>query len=121
MRGTTRASIFTFACLMGLPVGCAPKVAVKPDFDSPLPQDRLAAVAQARRSNDQRAVKPLIEMLASDDPLMRLVASDTLKRLTSQDFGYDPAGSDAERQAAADRWAEWYSAAHASPEGRAGL
>lgn len=107
MLRTTPLPIFMIAGLMALPVGCAPKVKVKPDFDSPVPQDRLAAVAKARRTNDNAAIEPLIRMLASDDPLMRLVASDTLKQITGEDLGYDPAGSDSERRAGAERWAEW--------------
>jgi len=108
MRWTTYIFIFTITLLWGVPVGCAPKVKVKPDFDSPVPQDRLAAVAKARRTNDSAAVEPLIRMLASDDPLMRLVASDTLKEITGEDFGYDPAAHDTSRREAAQRWASWY-------------
>lgn len=110
MLRTTPLPIFMIAGLMALPVGCAPKVKVKPDFDSPVPQDRLAAVAKARRTNDNAAIEPLIRMLASDDPLMRLVASDTLKQITGEDLGYDPAGSDSQRRAGAERWAEWFNA-----------
>jgi|MDTD01.1.fsa_nt_gb HEAT repeat protein len=118
MLRTTLVSIFTFALLTGMPVGCAPKVKVKPDFDSPVPQDRLAAVAKARRTSDENAVEPLIRMLASDDPLMRLVASDTLVQITGEDFGYDPAGSDPERRQASERWANWFASKKDTPSGR---
>ena len=121
MLRTTFVSIFTIALLTGTPVGCAPKVKVRPDFDSPVPQDRLAAVAKARRTHDSGAVEPLIRMLASDDPLMRLVASDTLVQITGEDFGFDPAGSDAERREAAERWTNWYTRQKDAPSGRADL
>ena len=121
MLRTTFVSIFTFALLTGTPVGCAPKVKVKPDFDSAVPQDRLAAVAKARRINDESAVEPLIRMLASDDPLMRLVASDTLVQITGEDFGYDPAANETERREAAERWTSWYTSQKDAPSGRAGL
>lgn len=121
MLRTTLVSIFTIALLTGTPVGCAPSVKVKPDFDSPVPQDRLAAVAQARRANDTSAVEPLIRMLASDDPLMRLIASDTLVQITGEDFGYDPAASDTDRREAAERWASWYTDQKDAPSGRADL
>lgn len=121
MRGTSRVAIFTLASASAGAVGCMPTVGVSADFDSALPQDRLAAVARARRTNDQEAVVPLIEMLMSDDPLIRLVASDTLKRLTNEDFGYDPGAPDADRRAAAERWAEWHAGRDSSPQARADL
>lgn len=121
MRLTSLASIFTLLGFTGAGAGCMPTVGVSADFDSALPQDRLAAVAQARRTSDQEAVAPLIEMLMSDDPLIRLVASDTLKRLTNEDFGYDPGAPDADRRAAAERWAEWHAGSGSVPEARADL
>ncbi|GAB5495991.1 MAG: hypothetical protein Phyf2KO_10710 [Phycisphaerales bacterium] len=86
--------------------GC--KVKVDADFASAFPQDRLAAIADARKSNDPATIKPLISLLNSDDPLIRLVASDTLFRITGEDMGYDYAQTRTKRQAAIDRWIDWY-------------
>jgi len=94
-------SIFT---IFGL--GCT--LTVKPDFQSELPQDRLAAIAQARRTADPSAVGPLIELLSSDDPLIRAASIDTLHELTHESFGYTPGDPRMERQQAASRWAQWY-------------
>lgn len=121
MRLTSLVTNFT---LLGVTVacgGCLPTVGVSADFDSALPQDRLAAVAEARRTGDLGAVAQLIEMLSSDDPLIRLVASDTLKRLTNEDFGYDPGAPDADRRAAAERWADWHAGTESAAEARADL
>ncbi len=113
MLRTTLLLIFMIFTPMALPVGCAPKIKVKADFDSPVPQDRLAAVAKARRTSDSTAIEPLIRMLASDDPLMRLVASDTLKLISGEDFGYNPAGSDTQRREGTERWVTWFEAQQA--------
>lgn len=121
MLRTTLASIFMIACLPTLPVGCSLSTGVRPDFSSPLPQDRLAAIAKARRTNDPAAVEPLIGLLGSDDPLVRLVASDTLTRITGEDFGYDPASKDTQRRQAIERWRAWHARAKDRAPGRACL
>lgn len=99
--------IFILA-LLTTAVGC--KVKVKPDFESAYPQDRLAAIAEARRTGDTSAVRPLISLLDSDDPLIRLVASDALTRITGEDLDYDYAQPRPKRQQAIDRWIDWYEA-----------
>lgn len=121
MLRTTLGPIFIIACLATQAVGCSLTSEVRPDFDSALPQDRLAAAAEARRSSDPKAIEPLIRMLSSDDPLMRLVASDTLTKITGEDFGYDPGASDAERREAALRWSVWHSENQDQSTGRARL
>lgn len=102
--------VFTLALLValvaGTPAGC--KKSVEPDFESAFPQDRFAAIAEARRTNDSAAVRPLIAQLASDDPLVRLAAHDTLLQITGEDQGYDPAGPRHEREAGILRWLAWY-------------
>ena len=97
--------IFILSLLIAA-AGC--KVKVDADFTSAYPQDRLAAIAEARKTNDPAAVMPLISLLNSDDPLVRLVASDTLFRITGEDMGYDYAQPRADRQEAIDRWIDWY-------------
>lgn len=101
---TTR-TIFILPLLIAA-AGC--KVKVEADFTSAYPQDRLAAIAQARETKDPAAIKPLISFLNSDDPLVRLVASDTLFRITGEDMGYDYAQPRSQRQEAIDRWIDWY-------------
>ncbi len=117
MLRTTLVSIFTFALLTGMPVGCTQGEG-EARFRFPVPQDRLAVVAKARRTGDENAVEPLIRMLASDDPLMRLVASDTLVQITGEDFGYDPAGSDPRAVRPLSCWANWFTSKKDTPSGR---
>lgn len=118
MLRTTRGFIFIIAAILTLPVGCSLSTPVKADFDSPVPQDRLAALAKARRTSDPAAVGPLIKLLSSDDPLIRLAASDTLTRITGQDHGYDPASGDAQRREAIERWLAWHAENRDEPPGR---
>ncbi|MFI4871668.1 MAG: HEAT repeat domain-containing protein [Phycisphaerales bacterium JB061] len=97
-----------FILSLGIAAGAGCKVKVKPDFNSSFPQDRFAAIVQARQTQDQTAVKPLIGQLASDDPLVRLAAADTLRSITGENHGYDHAASRDERRAGIKRWADWY-------------
>ena len=67
-----------------------------------------------RQNQDASAVKPLIGQLASDDPLVRLAAADTLRSITGENHGYDHAAKRDDRRAAIKRWANWYEQQSAS-------
>lgn len=82
--------------------GCGP--AIRADFHSPEPAARNAAIAQAAASNDASAVPDMVRLLDSDDPATRVLAIQGLERLTSEDYGYDPAGTPAQRIEAVERW-----------------
>jgi len=84
------------------------KVKVKPDFDSSFPQDRFAAIVQAKQTSDSSAIKPLIGQLASDDPLVRLAAADTLRAITGQNHNFNPAADRQDRRDGIKRWADWF-------------
>lgn len=88
--------------------GCAdPDSAI--GFDQPAPAARFRAIHQAAVIDEQSAIPDLIQMLDSDDPAERVLASGTLERLTGQSFGYDGSLPRPERDAAVQRWVEWYS------------
>ena len=106
--------IMPIAIFMFFGVACS--LSVRPDFNSQLPQDRLAAIREARQTGNVSAVGPLIELLSSDDPLVRLASIDTLHDLTGKDFGYDPSAPRMERERAASRWAQWYMTGQAPPD-----
>ena len=83
---------------------------LQPGFESVDPQERTAALLKAARSGEAAAIPELIIMLESSDPAERMLADETLKRLTGQDFGYrhyDPAWK---RQPAVDAWRDWWDA-----------
>lgn len=84
--------------------GCA---AAPPDFNSPEPAARNAAIVQAARDGDRNAIPDLIRMLDSDDPATRVLAIRALERLTGETFGYDPAGEMASRERSVGQWTAW--------------
>lgn len=79
----------------------------KTSFDSPNPAARTRAMARAARTGDTSHIPELIEMLDSDDPAVRMLAINTLERLTGQTLGYDHGAPPAERHRAIDRWVQW--------------
>jgi len=56
------------------------------------------------------AVPGLIEMLDADAPGLRLVAIESLERLTGERLGYEYHAPESERAEAVDRWVAWYGA-----------
>lgn len=73
--------------------GCGPP-ATEARFDSANPSAKLYAIEKAARSGDTSALPQLVEQLDSDDPAVRLMAIEALRRLTGEDHGYchdDPA------------------------------
>ena len=88
--------------------GCFP--APEPSFYAANPADRVRAADDAGDSRDERAVPDLINQLESDDPAQRAAAVASLREITGQDHGYEWWAGEAERQAAAARWAAWYAA-----------
>jgi HEAT repeat protein len=87
-----------------IPLALAGCTTITPSFDSPEPAARNAAIVRAAASNDQAAVPDLVRMLESDDPTTRVLAIQTLLRLTGQDLGYDPSDTPSRRDTAVDRW-----------------
>jgi HEAT repeat protein len=88
----------------GLVGGCA---AAPPDFNSPEPAARNAAIVRAAREGEQAAIPDLVRLLDSDDPATRVLSIRTLERLTGQTLGYDPAGDAASRDRAIAEWTAW--------------
>ena len=93
--------------------GCAPPIP-SGGFNAPDPASRIyAAVAVAQQFErtgalpDHAVLEDLVAMLISADPAERLVASDTLRLVTGQNFGYLPYAPMPERRVAANRWADW--------------
>jgi HEAT repeat protein len=104
--------------LVALPLAsCGP--AITPDFNSPEPAARNAAIVRAGTARDHAALPHLVRMLDSDDPATRLLAIQALERLTGQRLGYDPAEAPARRDAAVQRWCR-YVGDHGSTRSPAG-
>ncbi|MEQ9617443.1 MAG: HEAT repeat domain-containing protein [Phycisphaerales bacterium] len=77
-------------------------------FDSRDPKARSMAAIEAAASGDDRAVPGLISLLDSRDPGLRLIAAEALERITGETMGYDATAPILEREAAIDRWVDWW-------------
>lgn len=97
----TIAAILVAAALLA---GCA---SAPPDFNSPEPAARNAAIVRAARENNHNAIPDLIRMLESDDPTSRVLAIRALERLTGETRGYHPEAEEASRKQAIDAWTAW--------------
>ena len=86
-------------------VGCARPAA---GLDSPMAGGRMVGIREVTAAGDRTKVGELITLLASDDAAVRFAANGALKRLTGEDFGFDPSGDWFDREAAIVRWASWY-------------
>ncbi len=83
--------------------GCGPP-ATEARFDSANPAAKLYAIEKAARSGDTSALPQLVEQLDSDDPAVRLLAIEALRRLTGEDYGYAHDDPPPLRRAAIKRW-----------------
>lgn len=92
------------ACVGLVGAGCSSPAR---GFASPDPGARLDAAVDAAARKDRSSIPELIKLLESDDPAARLVAINTLHRLTGTTNGYDHAAPEPERRAAVDRWVDW--------------
>lgn len=86
--------------------GCSAPVGV--GLDSPDPQGRTIALARLSESPKQSDIPELIESLASADPAQRLLAINTLERMTGETFGYRHYDPDWRRREAVARWQAWW-------------
>lgn len=57
---------------------------------------------------DKRATEPLVKQLRNDDKWVRKESAEALRKVTGQNFGYDPEAEPAQREAAAKKWEEWW-------------
>lgn len=96
--------------------GCAPPIP-SGGFDAPDPASRIYAAVRVAsefdrtgRRPDRETLEQLVLMLGSADPAARLVASDTLTRVSGVNLGYHPSAPLPERAAAVDRWRAWVDA-----------
>ena len=64
----------------------------------------MYAMEQAVRAGDRAAVRDIVEELDSDDPAVRLLAIQSLERLTGETFGYVHYDPSWKRDEAIGRW-----------------
>ncbi len=95
------------AALFALALGGCSLPEQRADFRSVDPQERTLALAQAARERDQDSIPVLISMLDSEDAGERMLAIQTLERLTGQTLGYDFAAPRFKREPAVREWVQW--------------
>lgn len=96
---------------MSLGCGVGPKHFRSLLDNSPL--TRARAVGMGRELPDSVVMPALIERLNDKDPVVRLSASEELRRRTGQDFGFVAWADAAERKPAVERWQAWWKARQA--------
>jgi hypothetical protein len=94
--------------------------ATEADFDSPDPAARLHAIGRAGEQRDETATPSLIEQLDSDDPAVRMLALEALKRIEGGTHGYWFGDPPHERRAAIGQWTDHVSTRRSSAEPAAG-
>lgn len=96
--------------MTALLAGACTAPASEPDFDAAAPAPRLQAIQQAGAQRDPAATRSLIEQLDSDDPAVRMLAYEALRRIDDTEHGFHHGDPAPERRDAIARWAGHVSA-----------
>lgn len=72
------------------------------------PDERISTAREAVAENDLGVIPDLIEGLESDDPAVRLMSVEALRRLTGRRFDYDPYAPSWVRRKSVEAWMEAY-------------
>ncbi len=89
--------------LLLLLCSCGPAM-TEGGFDAASPAARSHAIEQAARAGDLDAVPKIVEQLDADDPAIRMLAIDALRRLTGETYGFHHYDPPYMRHAAIQRW-----------------
>jgi HEAT repeat protein len=76
----------------------------------PEPIVRARAIPMGRNLPDQKVMPKLISSLDDRDQVVRMAASEELKKRSGQDFGFVPYADQKERSTAVSRWQAWWQA-----------
>jgi HEAT repeat protein len=76
---------------------------------------RASAAFVLGGQGDAGAISPLVDALADEDENVRAKAHLSLKRLTKQDFGFNPDAPQADRDAAMAKWRAWAKGSQPEP------
>lgn len=80
----------------------------------------LNEIVEVTRTDDRSRTGALIGLLASEDPVARLLAIRGLERMTGQTLGYEYDAPEPERNDAISRWEQWYAGSGTDPRGEGG-
>jgi hypothetical protein len=77
------------------------------EIQSADPAIRIRAIIHAARAKDTGAIPLIVDRLEDEDQAVRLVAIESLKKFTENDFGYRPYDPPYVRSKAVERWRCW--------------
>jgi HEAT repeat protein len=83
--------------------------------EDPDPSVRYEVARALVRLGDWSGVPVLVGGMRDPSPVVRGLCHDTLREAAKVDFGFSPAGSPEEREAAVTRWEEWWSRRQQDP------
>lgn len=104
--------------------GCAGSTDRRPvtaGLQSPVVDDRIAAIIRAGQTRDSSAVPLLVERLEDRCEAAGLFAIEALERITGTRLGYNYYDPPAERSLAVARWRQWLRSPPAGPLAEAGV
>jgi hypothetical protein len=101
---------FALACVSGCSLAPKGFGGIK----KPEPLVRARAIPLGRNKSDEKVVPSLITSLDDKDAVVRMTASEELKKRSGQDFGYVPYAEPEERAPAVSKWNAWWAARQAS-------
>jgi hypothetical protein len=70
---------------------------------------RIAAMKLFHSFGDHKVIETAIGALVDENEYVRDFANKTLKRVTGEDFGFQPNASPRRRETARDKWSDWWS------------
>lgn len=70
--------------------------------------DRRNACIELGNAEAVQAIPDLIHVLEDETPMMRKEANNALKKITGEDFGFNPVAKGNVRLWAIERWQKWY-------------
>jgi HEAT repeat protein len=114
MTGSRRRAIWTFP-VVALGLGCSIAPKGFHHMNNPAPLVRARAAGLGRQLPDAVTIPALIDRLNDTDQVVRLSASEELKRRTGQDFGFVAWDDPGPRAQAVARWTTWYNSRIAGP------
>lgn len=98
----TGCRVLIMLIVAGADIGCGSHGHSKRDgLNSDNPATKLYAIRQANHED----LPQLVEQLDSDDPVVRMMAIQSLQRLTNTRLNYNPYGSIVNRRLQAKAWA----------------
>ena len=111
---TRSSTLFVLIAAVGLATVALPGCSLAPKsfkaIRKPEPLVRARAIPLGRKLPEQKVVPGLIASLDDRDQVVRMTASEELKKRSGKDFGFIPYAEPEDRAPAVSRWRAWWDA-----------